>query len=109
MIDWWRPVIHEAYAASELGSRASTATNPCASPARSADRSRAWRSGFLAGDGAELPSGTAGLIHARSVAVPDFTYANNDEARCELEQDRLWTLRDTGFVDDHGYLHLVDR
>jgi long-chain acyl-CoA synthetase len=43
------------------------------------------------------------------VAVPDFTYANNDEARCELEQDRLWTLRDIGFVDDHGYLHLVDR
>jgi long-chain acyl-CoA synthetase len=64
---------------------------------------------ILDDEGREVPRGTAGLIHARSAAVPDFTYANNDAARRQLEHDGLWTLRDVGHLDDEGFLYVVDR
>jgi long-chain acyl-CoA synthetase len=59
--------------------------------------------------GRELPAGEVGLIHARHAASVDFTYNNNDQARRQIERDGLWTLKDMGYVDDEGYLYVVDR
>ena len=110
MIDWWGPVIHEAYAASELGWVTHIDSHEAVRKPGSVGRPiPGVVVRILADDGRELPVGTAGLIHARSAAVPDFTYANNDEARRKLERDGLWTLRDVGFLDDDGYLYIVDR
>ena len=110
MIEWWGPVIHEAYAASELGWVTHIDSDEAERKPGSVGRPiPGVVVKILADDGAELPAGTAGLIHARSAAVPDFTYANNDEARRKLERDGLWTLRDVGVLDDDGYLTIVDR
>ena len=63
----------------------------------------------LDAQGDEVPAGTVGLIHARSDAVPDFTYSNNAQARRELERHGLWTLKDMGYLDTDGFLFIVDR
>jgi long-chain acyl-CoA synthetase len=110
MIDWWGPVIHESYAASELGWVTHIDSHEARRKPGSVGRPiPAVVVKILSEQGAELPTGSAGLIHARSAAVPDFTYANNDEARRKLEHDGLWTLRDVGTLDEDGYLYIVDR
>ena len=110
MIDWWGPVIHESYAASELGWVTHIDSHEALRKPGSVGRPIPGTVvKILSGEGAELPHGSAGLIHARNAAVPDFTYANNDEARRKLEHDGLWTLRDVGYLDEDGYLYIVDR
>ena len=110
MIDWWGPVIHEAYAASELGWVTHIDSHEARRKPGSVGRAiPGVVVKILSDDGSELPTGSAGLIHARSAAVPDFSYANNDAARRQLEHDGLWTLRDVGYLDEDGYLMIVDR
>lgn len=110
MIDWWGPVIHEAYAASELGWITHIDSFDAIRKPGSVGRAVPGTVlKVLSDTGEELPIGSVGLIHARQEAVPDFTYSNNDRARRELERDGLWTLRDVGFLDDEGFLYVVDR
>ena len=110
MIDWWGPVIHECYAASELGWVTHIDSHEALRKPGSVGRALSGAVvKVLSEQGDELPPGAVGLIHARQAYVPDFTYTNNDQARRQLERDGLWTLRDMGFLDSDGYLHIVDR
>jgi long-chain acyl-CoA synthetase len=110
MIDWWGPVIHESYAASELGWITHIDSEEALRKPGSVGKAIPGTVIKILSDaGVELPVGVAGLIHARSSAVPDFTYANNSEARRQLERHGLWTLRDVGYLDEDGYLYIVDR
>jgi len=110
MIDWWGPVIHEAYAASELGYV--TAIDSAESIERPGSVGRPVgdaRLRILDDDGVECPTGTPGRIYARQPAYPDFTYVNQPQARSQAERDGLVSVGDIGFLDGQGYLHLCDR
>jgi long-chain acyl-CoA synthetase len=110
MIDWWGPVINECYAASELGWITHIDSHEALRKPGSVGKAIPGTTIKIYSDaGVELPVGEAGLIHARSSAVPDFTYSNNSEARRQVERDGLWTLRDVGYLDEDGYLYIVDR
>ena len=110
MIDWWGPVFHEAYAASELGWISHIDSHEALrGPARPAGRCRACSSRCSRPRGRRSRRARSALLHARDPAIPDFTYANNDAARRELERDGLWTLGDMGYLDADGYLYVVDR
>ena len=110
MIDWWGPVFHEAYAASELGYVTLISSEEALKKPGSAGRP--------AGDavirildkhGRELPPGEVGLIYTRQPAFPDFTYNNNPQARARIERDGLCSVGDMGFLDTEGYLYVCDR
>ena len=110
MIDWWGPVIHEAYASSETGYLTFiTAAEWQSKPGSVGRPAGAAIIKILDESGAELPTGQVGTIYGRQPSVPDFTYINNAEARSQIERDGLVTVGDMGYLDEDGYLFIRGR
>ncbi|MBI3369285.1 MAG: AMP-binding protein [Burkholderiales bacterium] len=109
MIDWWGPIIHEYYGATEgLGFTA------CDTPEWLAHRGSVGR--VLLGDLHILdeqmrpaPKGTPGEIWFKT-ATP-FEYFNDPErtALTRSADGSMSTVGDVGYVDDDGFLYLTDR
>ncbi|MCX4151545.1 MULTISPECIES: AMP-binding protein [Paraburkholderia] len=110
MIEWMGPIIHEAYASSEVG--AITIINSEEALRRPGSAGRPLETAevrIMDAQGNAVPPGSTGLIYVRQLAYPDFTYRGNDEARRSIERQGLVTLGDMGHVDDEGYLYVSDR
>ena len=110
MIDWWGPVINECYGSSELGYMTLlTSEQALRKPGSAGLTLDGVRLEIRDDDGRRLPNGTAGLIYIDQPAFADFSYIGNPEARAKMEQDGLKTMGDVGYLDDDGFLFIVDR
>ncbi len=109
MIDWWGPIIHEYYGATEgLGFTA------CDSEEWLAHRGTVGKvilgDLYIADDEMnELPMGVPGTIWFRT-ATP-FEYHNDDDKTAEVTSPdgTMTTVNDVGYVDEDGFLYLTDR
>ncbi len=110
MIEWWGPVIHEAYGSSELGYMTLLNSADALRKPGSAGRPLAGvEVAILDEQGRKLPPGQVGLIHVHQPAYADFSYVGNDAARQAMEHGGLKTMGDLGYLDDDGFLFIVDR
>ena len=110
MLDWWGPVIHETYAATELG--LVTLATPELARRKPGTAGRPIGDAVVRifdADGRPCAPGQVGLIHARQPAYGDFTYHGNPAARAAIEREGLVTLGDLGYLDGDGDLFVCDR
>ena len=110
MIDWWGPVINEAYGASELGYMTLLGSADALRKPGSAGRPLdGVEIAILDEQGDRLATGQVGLIHVHQPAYADFSYVGNEDARRTMERAGLKTMGDLGFLDEDGFLFIVDR
>jgi len=110
MLDWWGPVIYEYYGASETGPI--TFSTPDDALKKPGSIGRLVEGAVLKvvdADGAELPTGEVGEFYMRQTLWPPFEYHGRPEATRDVEKDGLVTVGDMGYVDEDGYVFMLDR
>ncbi|MEZ5169227.1 MAG: AMP-binding protein [Acidimicrobiia bacterium] len=111
MIEWWGPVIHEYYAATEgIGATFIDSEEWLEHPG-SVGKPVLGPIHIVDDDGNEVPAGEVGVVWFEGGGSPvTFEYHKDEEKTKESHNEDGWaTTFDMGYVDEEGYLYLTDR
>ena len=110
MIEWWGPIIHEYYGATEgLGFTACNSEEWLAH--RGTRRQRAARrpAHSRRGHEAAARSGTPGTVWFKTATPFEYFNDPNKTKEARSPDGSMSTVGDVGYVDDDGFLYLTDR
>jgi long-chain acyl-CoA synthetase len=111
IIEWWGPVVLEAYGATEVGVTASITSEDWLAHPGSVGRSVAPYTAVVVDDeGHEVPPGVEGRLYFRDATGRGIVYEGDPErtAAAHLEPG-TFTLGEIGRVDADGWVYVTDR
>ena len=110
MIEWWGPVIHETYGATETGPAVGCDTEEWLAHPGTVGRPMAGTEIRIYDEnGDEVAPGGIGEIYLRTEAYSDFTYHGRADQRAQIDRGGLVTCGDVGYLDAENFLYICDR
>lgn len=111
MLDWWGPVIWEAYGASEVGTTCSIGPKDWLSHPGSVGRAAPpFETLVVDEDGKELPPNTEGRLYFRDTTGRGVVYHNDPEKSAAAHlRPGVFTLGEIGYMDEDGFVFITDR
>jgi len=111
MIDWFGPILLEAYGGTEAGSTNMITSEEWLRKPGSVGRTIAPFELLVADDdGRPVPVGEVGRLYFRDTTGRGIIYHNDPEkTRAAHLSPGIFTLGEVGYVDDEGYVFITDR
>jgi long-chain acyl-CoA synthetase len=108
MIEWWGPILHESFAATEGNGFTHVTTEEWLAHKGTVGRAALGALHIVGEDGCELPPDEVGLVYFEG--GPSFSYRADPGKTSESRSAEGWsTTGDLGRVDADGYLYLTGR
>ena len=111
MIEWWGPVLFEAYGASEVGTTCSITSEEWLEHPGSVGQARPPFEAIIFDDnGSPVERGVEGRLYFRDKTGRGVVYHNDPEksAAAHIEPG-VFTLGEIGYLDEDGYVYITDR
>ncbi len=110
MIEWLGPIVAEYYGSTETGPVVYCTSEQWLEHPGTVGRPIAQaRVEILDEMGQQVATGESGEVYVWLDVWPDFTYANDERKRRDVELNGLITCGDIGYLDADGFLYLNDR
>ncbi|MGH7818658.1 MAG: acyl-CoA synthetase [Candidatus Binatia bacterium] len=108
MMEWWGPIIHEYYGASEANGMTYASPEDWLQHKGTVGKAVFGTVHIVDDEGRECSIGEAGTVYFESPVR--FEYHNDAEKTSGAYNDKGWsTVGDVGYLDADGFLHLTDR